>query len=118
METNFLTNIQSFLITIQRGVKVIPHSFSKLGVPPNSVLFGGTVPPNSVLFGRTVLPNSVFFGGTVPPNSFPLFFTRILGALRPPRNSSPSGRPARYAHMYSRFAQIFVDTQKTDTLAF
>ena len=23
------------------------HSFSKSGVPPNSVLFGGTVPPNS-----------------------------------------------------------------------
>ena len=35
--------------------------FLKSGVPPNSVLFGGTVPPNSVLFGRTV-----------PPNSFPL----------------------------------------------
>ena len=33
---------------------------SESGVPPNSVLFGGTVPPNSVLFG-----------GTVPPNSFP-----------------------------------------------
>ena len=46
---------------------------SKLGVPPNSVLFGGTVPPNSVLFGGTVPPNSVLFGGTVPPNSFPLF---------------------------------------------
>ena len=39
-------------------------------VPPNSMLFGGTVPPNSVLFGGTVLPNCVLFGGTVPPNSF------------------------------------------------
>ena len=36
------------------------NGFSKSGVPPNSVLFGGTVPPNSVLSG-----------GTVPPNSFP-----------------------------------------------
>ena len=36
------------------------YGFSKSGVPPNSVLFGGTVPPNSVLFG-----------GAVPPNSFP-----------------------------------------------
>ena len=49
------------------------HSFSKSGVPPNSVLFGGTVPPNSVLFGGTVPPNSVLFGGAVPPNSFPHF---------------------------------------------
>ena len=45
---------------------------SESGVPPNSVLFGGTVPPNSVLFGGTVPPNSVLFGGTIPPNSFPL----------------------------------------------
>jgi len=44
----------------------------KSGVPPNSVLFGGTVPPNSVLFGGTVPQNSVLLGGTVPPNSFPL----------------------------------------------
>ena len=36
------------------------YGFSKSGVPPNSVLFGGAVPPNSVLFG-----------GTVPANSFP-----------------------------------------------
>ena len=34
------------------------YGFSKSGVPPNSVLFGGTVPPNSVLFGGTVSPNS------------------------------------------------------------
>ena len=47
------------------------YGLSKSGVPPNSVLFGGTVPPNSVLFGGTVPPNSVLFGGTVPPNSFP-----------------------------------------------
>ena len=47
------------------------NGLSKSGVPPNSVLFGGTVPPNSVLFGGTVPPNSVLFGGTVPPNSFP-----------------------------------------------
>ena len=44
--------------------------FKNFRVPPNSVLFGGTVPPNSVLFGGTVPPNSVLFGGTVPPNSF------------------------------------------------
>ena len=50
------------------------YGFSKSGVPPNSVLFGGTVPPNSVLFGGTVPPNSVLFGGTVPPNSFPLIY--------------------------------------------
>ena len=50
--------------------------FSKSGVPPNSVLFGGTVPPNSVLFGGTVPPNSVLFGGTVPPNSFPQKYTK------------------------------------------
>ena len=50
----------------------IRYSLSESGVPPNSVLFGGTVPPNSVLFGGTVPPNSVLFGGTVPPNSFPL----------------------------------------------
>ena len=37
------------------------HGLSETGVPPNSVIFGGTVPLNSVLFG-----------GTVPPNSFPL----------------------------------------------
>ena len=43
------------------------YGFLKSGVPPNSVLFGGTVPPNSVLFG-----------GTVPPNSFPLFFYLLL----------------------------------------
>ena len=36
----------------------IRYGSSKLGVPPNSVLFGGTVPPNSVLFGGTVPPNS------------------------------------------------------------
>ena len=47
------------------------NSLSESGVPPNSVLFGGTVPPNSVLFDGTVPPNSVLFGGTVPPNSFP-----------------------------------------------
>ena len=34
------------------------YGFSKSGVPPNSLLFGGTVPPNSVLFGKTVPPNS------------------------------------------------------------
>ena len=50
---------------------------SESGVPPNSVLFGGTVPPNSVLFGGTVPPNSVLFGGTVPPNSFPLLFLML-----------------------------------------
>ena len=44
--------------------------FSASGVPPNSVLFFGSVWPNSVLFSRTVLPNSVLFGGTVPQNSF------------------------------------------------
>ena len=47
-------------------------SLSEWGVPPNSVLFGGTVPPNSVLFG-----------GTVPPNSFPLFFMWLLTRLLP-----------------------------------
>ena len=50
------------------------YGLSKSVVPPNSVLFGGTVLPNSVLFGGTVPPNSVLFGGTVPPNSFPLYF--------------------------------------------
>ena len=49
--------------------KLIPEIWSKSGVPPNSVLFGGTVPPNSLLFGGTVPPNSVLFCGTVPPNS-------------------------------------------------
>ena len=33
------------------------YGFSKSGVPPDSVLFGGTVPPYSVLFGGTVPPN-------------------------------------------------------------
>ena len=57
----------------------IKLGFSESGVPPNSllffgsvwpksVLFGGTVPPNSVLFGRAVPPISVVFGGSVPPN--------------------------------------------------
>jgi len=51
------------------------YGFSKSGVPPNSVLFGGTVPPNSVLFG-----------GTVPPNSFPLLrFVQVC-----PRCLSPN----------------------------
>ena len=52
------------------------YDLSKSGVPPNSVLFGGTVPPNSVLFGGTVPQNSVLFGGAVPPNSFPLYSLR------------------------------------------
>ena len=45
----------------------IRYHFSESGVPPNSVLFCGTVPPNSVLFG-----------GTDPPNSFPLTFYTII----------------------------------------
>ena len=56
----------------------IRYYFSESGVPPNSVLFGGTVPPNSLLFGRTVPPNGVLFGGTVPPDSSPHFFTLPL----------------------------------------
>ena len=49
-----------------RTLHWIRYHFSESGVPPNSVLFGGTVPPNSVLFG-----------GTVPPNSFPLKFKAL-----------------------------------------
>ena len=47
----------------------IKLGFSESGVPPNSVLFFGSVWPNSVLFGVTVPPNSMLFGRAVLPNS-------------------------------------------------
>ena len=50
--------------------KILRYHFSESGVPPNSVLFYGTVPPNSVLFGRTVPPNSF------PHNSFVFFCSK------------------------------------------
>ena len=80
--TKCYNKYKMFSMNVRRRLKVIPqwakkndlrlfyqpnqdfidlrYGFSKSGVPPNSVLFGGTVTPNSVLFG-----------GTVPPNSFP-----------------------------------------------
>ena len=47
------------------------YGLSESGVPPNSVLFGGTVPSNIMLFGGTVPGDSVFFWVTVLPYSFP-----------------------------------------------
>ena len=72
MDQNISLNDLRLLSKPKQELIDIRYSLSKSGVPPNSVLFGGTVPPNSVLFGGTVPPNSVLFGGTVPPNSFPL----------------------------------------------
>ena len=63
MELSVLTNIcRRLKVPPQWSKKYsfidIRYGLSKLGVPPNSVLVGGTVPPNSVLFGGTVPPNT------------------------------------------------------------
>ena len=84
------TCIPEFIVS--RTFHWIRYHLSESGVPPNSVLFGGTVPPNSVLFGGTVLPNSLLFGGTVPPNSFPFFFI-FFWSLPLSEAPNPSVRP-------------------------